>query len=554
MSSSSMDPFDDPELIDDFVKLAEQKIKEVGQQLRSTLNNILVFAALFTAVNTGILALSIPTLSPGPSDETDRLLRLLISNLVNGTTIPASALAPPVTDPSKYALQANRIFSASLVCSLLAAFGAMIGIQWLTAFTEVDAASVLERRRDLQRTLDGMDRWCLRGFVDVGLLSLTQLTVVLFVLGYVPYIHWQGGKVSFADNGLSWFGAGMLVFTTLFALWDPWCPFATPLTRVVIPWAGHSVVWVLRSLSPSLLGRAIWWLFQAPKCIARAKISPIFLVRRLDDEDAILDVRSLCWMLQHTRDTGVLRRVARAITLVRDPELATLLLTSEDAHRVPHLYGYLKHLGMLKFVREGAASPERRDLPLLSGDAAFLGGALCHLRISEARCLPCRLPLFLMDAHTWMDILHEIRVGCPQIMTYSRSRYTAALRYETPLHAAHLAAGIGLLLQHEFDVPGRAEVVSSVLTRTRSLADTLAYALETLARAGSYDESIVATKVYADFLRGLEDADFGEPGDVRRLLSIIDVQCLRAGAGVPYADIRKAVASLREAIKRRYRL
>jgi hypothetical protein len=48
----------------------------------------------------------------------------------------------------------------------------------------------------MQRTQDGVARYRIEGFVDIGPSSTLQVALILFLTGWIPYLHWQGNVVS----------------------------------------------------------------------------------------------------------------------------------------------------------------------------------------------------------------------------------------------------------------------------------------------------------------------------------------------------------------------
>ena len=55
---------------------------------------------------------------------------------------------------------------ASLLVSLLAAFVAMLGKQWLNRYLRNSGGSMIERCGDRQRKRDGLEKWPLHYFVE----------------------------------------------------------------------------------------------------------------------------------------------------------------------------------------------------------------------------------------------------------------------------------------------------------------------------------------------------------------------------------------------------
>ena len=77
-------------------------------------------------------------LKPNPNEETTTLLHVLIHKVDNttfGGDIPA---APQWTGPPHMVVHVQAILFASLAASLLSAFLAMLGKQWLNWYGSVD--------------------------------------------------------------------------------------------------------------------------------------------------------------------------------------------------------------------------------------------------------------------------------------------------------------------------------------------------------------------------------------------------------------------------------
>ena len=78
-----------------------------------------------------------------------------------GVKVPA----PPSSDspwiiPDPNLIRVQTILFSSLAVSLLAAFVAMLGKQWLNRYSQVDMhRSLIHRSRDRQRKINGMTKW-----------------------------------------------------------------------------------------------------------------------------------------------------------------------------------------------------------------------------------------------------------------------------------------------------------------------------------------------------------------------------------------------------------
>lgn len=182
-------------------------------------------------MNSAVLALSVPVLSAAPGDETNRLLRLLIQGR-QGMAISPEDLDPPSFIPSRDVVRINQLFSVSLTCSMLAAFGALLGQQWITSYRRRPAGGFEEERRERQRRLLGAKRWRLELVLELILPMLLQISLVVFIAGMASYLRTLSAPVALPNIILSWMGAAFFVLTIIFAVSDPHCPFKTPYSEI----------------------------------------------------------------------------------------------------------------------------------------------------------------------------------------------------------------------------------------------------------------------------------------------------------------------------------
>ena len=71
--------------------------------------------------------------------------------------------------------------------SLLAAFVAMLGKQWVKRYLRHTGGSVVERCGDRQRKYDGLERWPFRTIID-GLPIMLQIALLFLACGLSRYV------------------------------------------------------------------------------------------------------------------------------------------------------------------------------------------------------------------------------------------------------------------------------------------------------------------------------------------------------------------------------
>jgi hypothetical protein len=134
--------------------------------------------------------------------------------------------------------------------SLLAAFVAMLGKQWLNRYLRHTGGSMIERCGDRQRKFDGLERWPFR-FCMESLPIMLQIALLLLMCGlsrYVWSINTSVGRVvlSFTVLGVLFYIAVVVAGTSSYE-----CPFQTPASTGLRYLKDSKTTWkLLASLSP----------------------------------------------------------------------------------------------------------------------------------------------------------------------------------------------------------------------------------------------------------------------------------------------------------------
>ena len=111
--------------------------------------------------------------------------------------------------------------------SLLAAFVAMLGKQWLNRYLRHTGGSVVERCGDRQRKFDGLGKWPFRLFIE-SLPIMLQIALLLLACGLSRYMWSVNASVarviiSFTVLGLLFYIGIVVAGTSSYE-----CPFQTP--------------------------------------------------------------------------------------------------------------------------------------------------------------------------------------------------------------------------------------------------------------------------------------------------------------------------------------
>ncbi|KAF8599526.1 hypothetical protein BDV93DRAFT_419765, partial [Ceratobasidium sp. AG-I] len=166
---------------------AEEYDQELVTGRHASLDVLLLFAALFSAILTAFLIESKNLLQQDPADTTAALLLLIAQHQI-GSALESSALvAPPTFSPAISSLWINGLWFVSLALSLAAALVAMLSKEWLTAYTSSRPRPPHTHALLRQARLNGLNDWWALHIIAL-LPTLLHLSLLLFAIGLVIYL------------------------------------------------------------------------------------------------------------------------------------------------------------------------------------------------------------------------------------------------------------------------------------------------------------------------------------------------------------------------------
>ncbi|KAG8937499.1 hypothetical protein FRC00_004780 [Tulasnella sp. 408] len=167
-----------------YESVADEYDRKASEALIKKMDVLLVFAALFSAITTAFLILTVPALSPDPKTETNDLLRLQI---FGADEQPLAADQFKSFSPKPIDIAINCFLAASLQFSVATAIGAVVGREWLETLDRLDSTGPVEDRGRLrQRKFDGAKRWQLEPLLDL-LPAVMMVSMCLFAGGIVLF-------------------------------------------------------------------------------------------------------------------------------------------------------------------------------------------------------------------------------------------------------------------------------------------------------------------------------------------------------------------------------
>jgi hypothetical protein len=118
---------------------------------------------------------------------------------------------------------------ASLMISLLAAFVAMLGKQWLNRYLRNSGGSTIERCGDRQRKCDGLEKWPLHSFVE-SLPMMLQAALLLLACGLCRHMWSISTPVASTLISLTGLGVAFFIGIVIAGMSSYACPFQTPVS------------------------------------------------------------------------------------------------------------------------------------------------------------------------------------------------------------------------------------------------------------------------------------------------------------------------------------
>ncbi|KAG9001955.1 hypothetical protein FRB93_011927 [Tulasnella sp. JGI-2019a] len=307
---------------EDYNKLAGSQDMARYHRLGDNLDAMLIFAGLFSGVNTAFICLSVVNLSPIPSDETNALLRLLITTTSNSTSSALAAIASTASNSRTSSVRSNCLLFASLSCSLLSAAAAVTAKQWLVRCQRTSAVGTPDYLgRIRQKKFMGVERCHFEAVLE-ALPSLLMLSFVLFFAAVVDYLWDINRPVAYVVLSFIVTGATAYIVSVVAAVADEDCPYQSSLVDYIRT-SYHHISKLLR-LSKSSRNTS-----PAPR--RHGETGPDYFdkdAQKMREEEERLNVLSLRWMMDQTSDHRNLLQAAKNIPLIYHPENLRLIPAS----------------------------------------------------------------------------------------------------------------------------------------------------------------------------------------------------------------------------------
>ncbi|KAH8822156.1 hypothetical protein DL96DRAFT_1447025, partial [Flagelloscypha sp. PMI_526] len=173
---------------------AEVYDDDMVRGFRDTIDSLLVFAALFSAVITTLAVESSSVLLPDHMEIATHLLAEQVSLLrANGnasaiSAIPSSNYAPSAATHATVDVWINALFFTSLSLAISVALVSVLAKQWLQAYTSLTLGTAKERALVRHFRFAGLEKWKL-GDIVAALPLLLHLSLAIFAVGLILFVH-----------------------------------------------------------------------------------------------------------------------------------------------------------------------------------------------------------------------------------------------------------------------------------------------------------------------------------------------------------------------------
>ena len=190
-------------------------------------------AGPFSAVSSAFVIDVQSRLEPDSGERSEAYLRAILLS-INQSVSPGEVPVPPPTwgGPRQEIITTLDLLYASLLMSLLAAFVAMLGKQWVKRYLKHKGRSMVERCGDRQRKSDGLERWPFRTIID-GLPIILQIALLFPACGMSRYVWSVNTSVARIVISFTVLGVLFYVGIVVAGTSSRECPFQTPVSKTL---------------------------------------------------------------------------------------------------------------------------------------------------------------------------------------------------------------------------------------------------------------------------------------------------------------------------------
>ena len=239
---------------------------------------------------------------------------------------------------------------ASLLISLLAAFVAMLGKQWLNRYLRNSGGSMIERCGDRQRKCDGLKKWPLHFFVE-SLPMMLQAALLLLACGLCRHMWATNPSVAYTLVSLTGLGVVFYLAIVIAGTSSYACPFQTPVSIAL-----HSPWKKVRRGVVSAISRTRRMRKRSARPLLRRQFPPMIPLENVQVQ------RSESWL--GPKDLGTIRRTN--VNDVRCVSWILINITDPEA-----LDAAIRLAGTIRWFEDGTDVEPPYDLIVSTFEACF---------------------------------------------------------------------------------------------------------------------------------------------------------------------------------------
>ncbi|KAG8684300.1 hypothetical protein FRC08_013764, partial [Ceratobasidium sp. 394] len=289
----------------------------------NSLDLILIFAALFSAISTAFVLESSKTLQPDPTETSAQTLLLISQTLLAmANTQPGSAFnftppEPPLFVVSTSAVCVNALWFLSLSLSVAVSLIAMLGKDWARGYMAELTGQPYQQARKRQQRWDSLQEWRMPEVI-VFLPSLLHLALLLFAVGLTIYLWRIHLGAAIPVLVVTFIAVGAYIVSTALPLANKHCPYNTPVSKLLPILRAY----ILRSISPlmpasRLLASRIYGTCRPDLAAFDLELAqPPQAATPPDEDSSLMDdlsSRALAWLIVNYGDTKSLDIALQAI-------------------------------------------------------------------------------------------------------------------------------------------------------------------------------------------------------------------------------------------------
>ncbi|KAG9093124.1 hypothetical protein FS749_015020 [Ceratobasidium sp. UAMH 11750] len=222
------------------VYLQESKVwdADMVDGWNNSLDLILIFAALFSAISTVFVLESSKTLQLDPAETSAQTLSLISQTLLAmANTQPGSAFnfTPPEASPfvaPTSAVCVNALWFLSLSLSVAVSLIATLGKDWARGYIAELTGQPYQQARKRQQRWDALQEWRMPEVI-MFLPSLLHLALLLFAVGLTIYLWRIHLGAAIPVLVVTIVAIGAYIVSTVLPLTNKHCPYNTPVSKLL---------------------------------------------------------------------------------------------------------------------------------------------------------------------------------------------------------------------------------------------------------------------------------------------------------------------------------